>query len=224
MQINDHLNFSKELITCYSQTGFGGMTKNDFEVLIFHLLRKHGSLKNKSNFNSSILLKIPEAKVKRLAYEAELKYSSYNEHQIINRFFKLIKKSKFKAENKKIQFVIEDKFLRTSISSFLKNLGHFADTSFNSEIISIDIDSLVALLENYLPKDEIDEIVSQCRSLIKSEKGDKLTFKLLMNKYFEGLATKSGENSADLLFEVFSVGTNTVKRIVNLFKDHFLSL
>ena len=47
------------------------MNKNDFEVFIFNEYRKRG---RKSNREMSLELKIPESKVKRLAYEADLKY------------------------------------------------------------------------------------------------------------------------------------------------------
>ena len=63
------------VINDYLSRGFGSMNKNDFEVWIFNFLLQE-KLKGKSNFEISIELKIPEQKVKRLKYEAELKYGS----------------------------------------------------------------------------------------------------------------------------------------------------
>ena len=80
--------FIKEV---YLERGFGTMNKNDFEVFIFNEIVKDPqgilefSKKDKddkplkpSNYDLSILLKIPESKVKRLAYEADLKYGAEN--------------------------------------------------------------------------------------------------------------------------------------------------
>ena len=64
-----------EVISKYLEKGFGTMNKNDFEVWIFHYLLEH-ELQGKKNYEISIALKIPESKVKRLRYEAELKYSN----------------------------------------------------------------------------------------------------------------------------------------------------
>lgn len=63
-----------EVISKYIEKGFGSMNKNDFEVWIFHYLLEH-ELQGKKNYEISIGLKIPKSKVKRLRYEAELKYS-----------------------------------------------------------------------------------------------------------------------------------------------------
>lgn len=60
----------------YLTKGFGSMNKNDFEVWIFNQLL-HTVLKDKDNYAISIYLKIPESKVKRLQYEASLKYSFF---------------------------------------------------------------------------------------------------------------------------------------------------
>ena len=52
------------------EKGFGSMNKNDFEVFIFSRLLQIERFKGKSNYDLSILLHIPESKIKRLRYEA----------------------------------------------------------------------------------------------------------------------------------------------------------
>lgn len=61
-----------DVLQAYVERGFGSMNKNDFEVWIFSQLMD-GELKGKSNYDISTLLRMPESKVKRLAYEALLK-------------------------------------------------------------------------------------------------------------------------------------------------------
>lgn len=63
----------KTVINKYLTRGFGSMNKNEFEVWIFHYLLSNRFI-NENNYDISIQLRIPETKVKRLRYEAELKY------------------------------------------------------------------------------------------------------------------------------------------------------
>jgi hypothetical protein len=218
MEITDNVKFSQDFIDRYSRSGFGSMNKNDFKVLIYDLLKRYGNLKDKTNYESSILLQIPESKIKRLAYEADLKYGNIQEEDIETNFFKIIKESKLRSDQNKIQFVIENKFLRTSISAKLKKLGHFSDSSFNSEIISIHIDSFIDLLEDYYSKekDSIEKIVKECKTSIKVEKGEEITFKLIMKKFIEGVATQAGRQIVNIGQAYFTDG---VEQLIKGIKD-----
>ena len=75
-----------ELIKKYIDQGFGSMNKNDFEVAIFNEWMKAEG-QDKSNYEISLALRIPETKVKRLKYEAELKYCD-NKDEILKRDLK----------------------------------------------------------------------------------------------------------------------------------------
>ena len=50
------------------------MNKNDFEVAIFDEIMKDDEYKDLSDFKLSVKLRVPESKIKRLRYEANLKY------------------------------------------------------------------------------------------------------------------------------------------------------
>ena len=110
MNITNKDKFASEFINRYATRGFGAMNKNDFEVLIFDLLKKYGNLKEKSNYEISRALQIPETKVRRLAYESDLKYSQLTEENISVAFFKIVANSKLRGDLNKVEFVIESKF------------------------------------------------------------------------------------------------------------------
>ena len=139
-------------ITEYFDRGFCSFTKNDFEVLIFQsLLENEKDIK--SNYHYSQLLRIPVTKVKRLRYEADLKYgnilNSQKEYQEkkLQQVNNLIKAAKFKVTDKnKIQFSIEDLSLRRLLEEMLKKKGSFADSSFNTEVVTVSIDDLIIIL------------------------------------------------------------------------------
>ena len=91
----------------YIKRGFGSMTKNDFEVFIFGQILSMKEYKGKSNYELSILLRIPESKVKRLRYESALRYSDpmIDYKQAV---YNLLDKAQLRAQDKKIVFQVED--------------------------------------------------------------------------------------------------------------------
>lgn len=223
MEIHDKDKFTTELIDRYSTRGFGSMNKNDFEVMIFDLVRKYGDLKEKSNYEISIDLQIPETKVRRLAYESDLKYGQLSEKTIKDEFFKIVAKSKFRVDLNKVEFIIESKFIRTTICAQLKELGHYADSSFNSEIVRINSDSFIDLLENYYNDKSKERIVMECKKAIKKDKDTTdITFKLILRKFLGGLASHTGKKTVDLGLSYFTgeaenVGS-LIKGIINVIK------
>ena len=71
---------TSDFVEWYLGRGSGSMNKNDFEVWIFNYLLKTKCYEM-SNYEVSVWLKIPESKVKRLRYEAELRFSTANEDE-----------------------------------------------------------------------------------------------------------------------------------------------
>lgn len=181
----------------YLNKGFGSMNKNDFEVWIFNQLLQ-SQLKDKDNYATSIYLKIPESKVKRLRYEASLKYSSINESNFHQTISSLLSKAKFKKDGQCIQFVVEDVAVRKYLDSLLKRDGRFSDSSFNSEIVSIDINDLEYILcSTPTGKVQVDKIVSAAKK--NSNKTD-ISFKSLLKTFAESVAKEAGEKIVDLSF------------------------
>ncbi|WP_439185016.1 hypothetical protein [Carboxylicivirga taeanensis] len=221
MKVFNKEEFAEEFIEQYAKRGFGSMNKNDFEVLIFHLLRRYGDLKDKTNFEMSLDLQLPETKVRRLAYESDLKYGQMTEAAIKEAFFAIVAKSKLRVDLSKVEFVIENKFIRSTIGAQLKNLGHYADSSFNSEIVRIHIESFVDLLEHYYSQPSIARIVKECEHAVKVEKDETITFKLILRKFLEGLATQSGKKVVDLGTTYFTGGVENIGPLVEKLKAVF---
>ena len=219
MKINDKELFSTEFIDIYAKKGFGSMNKSDFETMIFNLLRKYGNLKDKSNYEISIELQIPEAKVRKLAYESDLKYAQLTEEKIRIEFFNIVAKSKFRGDLNKVEFVIENKFIRTSISAQLKKIGHYSDSSFNSEIIRIHIDSFIDLLEYYYPDKAVEKILKDCKDSVKKDKDStEITFKSILKKFIDGISTQAGKKTVDLGVAYFTGGIENVSPLIKSIK------
>ena len=78
-------------------------------------------------------------------------------------------------------------YLRRYLDSTLKAGGRFSDSTFNSEIVSMDYDDLEYFL--CIPADGKEEINQLLKEVRKSKNNEKLTFKELMTKMAEKLGT-----------------------------------
>lgn len=130
----------------YCTQHFGRLNKKDYELAVFHLLLQN-ELKDCSDFAISRRLKITEAKVKQLRYEVNLVIekddSAYREE-----LMQLMSTASYKFADggKKIQFCVNDKMLRLFLNDQLNQIGSFADSSFNSNIVSVTAKDLLFLL------------------------------------------------------------------------------
>ena len=184
---NDNLN---DVIQKYIDKGFGSMTKNDFEVWIFSYLMQH-KFQHKTNYDISRELKIPESKVKRLRYEADLKYGENDDDTNYGRIIEFLKNARFKQSGTAIQFTIEDVALRKYFDSVLKKGNRFSDSSFNSEIVSIDFEDLKYFLFTYKDhKQELDDILNKAR-VKYNDKG--ITWNGLLKNFANAAAKEAGK-------------------------------
>ncbi len=173
--VNDYINE-------YLKKGFGSMNKNDFEVWIFNYLLQN-QLKEMNNNSISHYLKIPETKVKRLRYEATLKYGVNVEKQLCEDFKRILRKANLKGNHRQLSFVIEDITLRRYLDSILKTEGSYSDSSFNSEIVTIDFSDMTILMEKTFSSED--------KALVKSIKSfkNKEQFKAIMKELLKSLPT-----------------------------------
>lgn len=191
------MNELDKIIDNYLDRGFGSMNKNDFEVWIFNYLLQN-KLKGMSNYAISIELKMPETKVKRLKYEARLKYGDTKDANIYaEELESLLSKVQLKKNGTCVQFVVEDIQLRKYLDSLLKQDGRFSDTSFNTEIVSIDADDLEFLMRTIFRNKDWTEFEKKAKKLLDT---DKVTFKGLFKKFAESAVGQAGKQTVDLTF------------------------
>jgi len=178
IELNNKEKFAEKIIDVLNTKGFGSLNKNDWEVLMFYLLREYGNLKDLSNYKMSIELQIPETKVKRLTYESDLKYPTKD---VAKSFKAVLEKAKIYSDKgkKQIKLVIEDQYLKFAISAKLKESGDFLDYSFNNEIVTMSPEAFVELMQKLYPelkdKKTLDEI--SLKNKIKTEVGNAIDFK-----------------------------------------------
>jgi hypothetical protein len=145
LSVKDTKGFVNDFLIEYLSDGMGAKTKREIDILIMNLLMNYADLAGRSNQELSILLQAPESKIKSLRYEARLKYPPDGDY-IKREFLYILYRAQFDITKGKIVFVMEDDYLRHAIQGQLKSKGMFADTSFNTEIIRIDKDSLESVI------------------------------------------------------------------------------
>lgn len=169
--------FAEEFLKEYLKVGFGRMNKSDLEILIFHLLKEYSDIRDKSNFEVSTTLKVPVSKVAALDYQCKLLYPE--NRTFTDRLWPILEDARFDIDHDRVRFSIEDKYLRLELQSKMKELNSFADTSFNSEIVSISVQTFTDFLEKYFPDKvrSISETIS--KALPKLKPTDSFKNKLL---------------------------------------------
>lgn len=195
-------NAMKKIIESYLERGFGSMNKNDFEVYIFSwLIQNHSDYKDASDNEISRKLKIPESKIKRLRYEAELRYGNNDTDvlwQKLRNYLSIVNYRK--EEDNVLRFSIPDKQVRLFLKDQLQAGNRFCDSSFSENIVVISIDDLLYLLDNgVVSKEEKAKIIQQVKSTYKG--------KDLPQSVSEAIKICASDAAEKLLSNVFNPAT-----------------
>ena len=132
--------FAQQLIDGFLAGGFGSLSKKETELLILELLEANEGFEDMSNHSAALKLGFSEMRLRSLRYElAQRKYADSPKY-FAKKLLPCLEKTRFEKEkgNGKIVFAVEDKFIRLSLAAKFKDMGSFADGSFNSEIMRMD--------------------------------------------------------------------------------------
>lgn len=161
-----------EILDVYLDKGFGVMNKTEIETLLFHVLRKNKLLTGKC-FDDSFTLQITEAKARKLIYESQIKYGERDKNALLRHLRvsvgECLTRAYFSNNNKTIKFAIEDKYLRIALNAYLREHDYFADTSFNTDIISIDENAFAKIIHILVPNYQNDEVMAKLKEVATKE-------------------------------------------------------
>ena len=217
MQLKRPKTFADDFINVYLQNGFGMMNKSELEILIFHLLRNDDFCNQKSIFGISRVLHIPESKVRKLIYEADLRYGDISDSYVRDEFFACLNNAHFQTINNKIEFPLDDKLVRSAIDDKLRSMGYFSDTSHNRDVFSIHIDAFIALIDVYYPAENKDEVLKKCKGVVKDS--NDITFKGILKEFLYGASRKLGEIATSAIFGAISGGFTEITTLITLIKE-----
>lgn len=192
-------NFEQEFFENYLKFGLGSLPKSDTDALVMHLLDHHGMngsmpMAALSNQVVSERLRTPVAKIKRLRYDAALKFGGRIEDQAMGRLLASLSKATLEAEGCKICLIIEDSLAKNWLQGQLKIHQQIFDYSFNAEIIKVDADGLFQVLESCFNKEALEGF-KEGYEAAKNKKNQyemKKAFGSVAKKFAEGAAKAAG--------------------------------
>lgn len=154
-------NFEKVFFENYLKLGLGSLPKADIDALVMHLLDMYGLYGSEplaiySNQTVSERLKTPVTKIKKLRYDAALKFGGSIEDQAKGRLLAALSKASFDHNSEKICLIIEDSLAKNWLQGKLKTHQHIFDHSFNTEILKVSSVGLFQVLESVFDKKALD--------------------------------------------------------------------
>jgi hypothetical protein len=153
--------FEELFLEHYLRLGLGSMPKADVDALVMHLLDFCGlpdgdPLADKSNQSLSELLKAPVSKIKKLRYDAALKYGGQVDDQAKGRMLAALSRASYELADDTIRLIIEDNLAKNWLQGQLKNSRQIFDHSFNAEMIAVSAIGFFDVLEKVFEKTETE--------------------------------------------------------------------
>lgn len=197
--------FESDFLEQYLALGLGSMPKSDIDALVMFLLDRHGldgsgPLAPLGNQTVSERLRVPVAKVKKLRYEAALKFGASAatgvrvEDQAKARLLAALSAATLEPEGDKIVLVVEDSLAKNWLQGQLKINQQVFDHSFNTEIVRVSVDGLLAVLANLFDEKQLKLFSDGYERLkdIKDRQSRLKQFKALAGSFAEGAAKAAG--------------------------------
>ncbi|MBT9541332.1 hypothetical protein [Thiobacillus sp.] len=187
--------FEKVFLENYLKFGLGSMPKSDVDALVMYLLDTYGPngsgpLAIYSNQTVSERLKTPVAKIKKLRYDAALKFGGRIEDQAMGRLLAALSKASIEPDGEKICLIIEDSLAKNWLQGQLKIHQHIFDYSFNTEIVKVSSAGLFQVLETVFDKVELENLKTGYEAAKKRKTAEERV------KAFKGVALKFAEGAA----------------------------
>lgn len=197
--------FEKEFLSHYLRYGVGSMPKSEIDALVMHLLDTYGlegsPLAIYSNQTVSERLKTPVAKIKKLRYEAALKFGGRIEDQAQGRLLAALSRATLEPEGEKICLIIEDHLAKHWLQGQLKIYQHIFDYSFNTEIVKVSASGLFEVLAAVFDPAEIaifKQAYDEARQA-QTQQARLAAFKQAARKFAEAAAKAAGDSVVKVL-------------------------
>ncbi len=141
----------------YAKLSFGSMAKRDLECLLLHCMRESGLLDDSSNRALANALGLNETRLKGYLVDARYKFRAddmaENVRKLIDGIFAR-EGTKVVHEDGRYLFAIEDPVVKLDFEEAMKDVGYFADGSFNRELVRVKDYALLAFLFRWNRSDD----------------------------------------------------------------------
>lgn len=187
--------FEKEFLDSYLKFGLGSLPKTDIDALVMHLLDRYGRngegpMAGLSNQIVSERLRTPVLKIRKLRYDAALKFGGKVDDQAKGRLLAALSRASLEADGDLICLIIEDALAKNWLQGQLKIHQRIFENSFNTEIIKVKASDLFYVLEACFDNRALESFKSGYNDARKKQSRDE------MKKAFAGFARSFAESAA----------------------------
>jgi hypothetical protein len=212
-------NFADSFLKRYLDPAFGVLSKSEIDLLVFSLLHEQNIIPtNMSQYEIARLLCITPTRVRTLTMQMQLRDTAQTDDNLRGRIITCLVTSRFTKDGNQIQFGIEDPLLREDVAARLKQLGATADSSFNREMVKIQVDAFVDLIGSLLTADQKKTVEAALRKAGVEKKGWRGVLRGAIGKLGEKVAGKAGEMFAEeigdlvgpAVKDLFGAGASTI--------------
>ena len=167
-------NFKKTFLDHYLKLGLGSLPKSDIDALVMHLLDQYGINESEplaalNNQKVSELLRTTPSRVKKLRYDAALKFGANIEDQAKGKLLAALSKASIELKDKKICIIIEDSLAKNWLQGQLKTHQQLFDGSFNRELIEVDSKGFFKVLKLCFSKPLTNKFESEFNKLAQKQ-------------------------------------------------------
>ena len=204
MQINNSKKFCADLMKEYLAGGLGRMQKRDIDILMLHLLIQDGQYKFPDEiFKAARELKLTETRVRNLYQEVQLRYQQLEEKEAKAALVKLIEKRSFELKGNKFVFMVRDPMLGQYFQEWVASVDGFTDSSFNSNLVSINKDVFLKVL-NKISVQQFGKFPTEARNFNEPNNRPGV-LKLFVEEFAKSAGQEAGKMSAKAIAAALGV-------------------
>ncbi len=140
------------------QSGLTKLSSRELQLKTLNYLLDAHEYDRKNYFELSKQLMIPESKLKKMIYEIDLEQKNrelFNADQesVLKKETELLENAidLFKIKNGIVIIEVRSEFAQNLLKEKLRTIHHFSDSSFNSDLVKMELVAFVELLNELLP-------------------------------------------------------------------------
>ena len=148
----DWARLGREFFETYRRPGFGRMPKREVDVLVFHLLERHGRLYDRSDTELAQALGSTPRRLRGLRTDARYLYwqDDQRAERVRTVLFGTIAQGAYETRGDRIAVQVSEPFVRDVVVDVLKANFQLHDTSFNRDLLLVDRVGFGLLVEAFL--------------------------------------------------------------------------
>lgn len=147
--------------------GISSMSKANIEVLLVHCYEEHLTKKEAgvrpTDFELSVLFKMPVSKIRRIRHAATLQFTVNIQLEAQIRFLNTLDKVNPDLHSDRVRILFEDPLAKSWFQKQITSIGGLHDTSFNRDLVVVPLD----ILKEVLLRLETSELTGRDKSTIE---------------------------------------------------------